>query len=133
MCLLTASGVSATTDSALDTMLDPKIKLGTSTPKADPSGDYAWDVFHKADALRPGAFATLSTKARQLTGGPRTRAPRPDEAAYLPGAVATLPSLGRLTGRGNTANVEVVTWLGVSPAFQSATGRVSISPAAPTV
>jgi iron complex transport system substrate-binding protein len=37
-----------------------------------------------------------------------TRAPRADERAFLPDAVAALPELGRLTGRGNTANVEVV-------------------------
>lgn len=37
-----------------------------------------------------------------------TRAMRPDEAAFLPPQYANLPELGRLTGRGNTANVEVV-------------------------
>jgi iron complex transport system substrate-binding protein len=37
-----------------------------------------------------------------------TRAPRPDEAAFLPDQLVALPELGRLTGRGNTANVEVV-------------------------
>lgn len=37
-----------------------------------------------------------------------TRAFRPDEAAYVPKKYAELPELGRLTGRGNTANVEVV-------------------------
>jgi iron complex transport system substrate-binding protein len=37
-----------------------------------------------------------------------TRPPTPEERAYLPGRYAGLPTLGRLTGRGNTANVEVV-------------------------
>ena len=37
-----------------------------------------------------------------------TRAMRPDEAAFLPQRYAALPELGRLTGRGNSANVEVV-------------------------
>ena len=41
----------------LDRMLDPQVKLGTSTPKADPSGDYAWEVFRKAEKLKPGARA----------------------------------------------------------------------------
>jgi ABC-type molybdate transport system substrate-binding protein len=50
-------------------LLDPNTKLGTSTPKADPSGDYAWEVFRKADALKPGSFGVLSNKALQLTGG----------------------------------------------------------------
>jgi molybdate transport system substrate-binding protein len=34
----------------------------------------AWEVFHKADAIRPGAFATLSRKALQLTGSPISQA-----------------------------------------------------------
>jgi iron complex transport system substrate-binding protein len=37
-----------------------------------------------------------------------TRAPRPDEAPFLPDDVASLPQLGRLTGRGATANLESV-------------------------
>jgi iron complex transport system substrate-binding protein len=37
-----------------------------------------------------------------------TRAFRANEAAFVPEKYATLPELGRLTGRGNTANVEVV-------------------------
>ncbi len=82
MCLLTAPGVTAAPDSALDTMLDPRIKLGTSTPEADPSGDYAWDVFRKADALRPGSFARLSAKARQLTGGPQSAPPPAQGSVY---------------------------------------------------
>jgi len=72
MCLLTGARTHATTASAFDAMIDPAVKLGTSTPKADPSGDYAWEVFHKAEALGPGAFATLTAKARQLTGGPQS-------------------------------------------------------------
>jgi iron complex transport system substrate-binding protein len=37
-----------------------------------------------------------------------TRAFREDEAQWIPEKYAKLPELGRLTGRGNTANVEVV-------------------------
>ena len=37
-----------------------------------------------------------------------TRAPGPEERAFVPARYAELPTLGRLTGRGNTANVEVV-------------------------
>ena len=42
----------------------------------------------------------------KLTGW--TRAMRPNEAAFFAERYAQLPELGRLTGRGNTANVEVV-------------------------
>ena len=37
-----------------------------------------------------------------------TRQPSPEERPWLPARYADLPALGRLTGRGNTANVEVV-------------------------
>jgi iron complex transport system substrate-binding protein len=36
------------------------------------------------------------------------RPPSPEERAFVPARYAELPTLGRLTGRGNTANVEVV-------------------------
>jgi ABC-type molybdate transport system substrate-binding protein len=64
------------------TMLDPNVRLGTSTPKSDPSGDYAWQVFHKADVMQPGSFATLSAKAMQLTGGPQSPPPPSNRSLY---------------------------------------------------
>ena len=67
LCALARPGLEVTPATLLDRMLD---KLGTSTPKADPSGDYAWEVFRKAEKLSPGASATLEKKALQLTGGP---------------------------------------------------------------
>jgi ABC-type molybdate transport system substrate-binding protein len=70
LCALAQSDISATTDNLLDTLMDKNVRLGTSTPKADPSGDYAWALFQKADAIQKGSFATLSGKALQLTGGP---------------------------------------------------------------
>ena len=58
-------------------MLDPQIKLGTSTPKADPLGDYTWAMFGKADSIRPGSRATLEAKAQKLIGGPPITAAPP--------------------------------------------------------
>src|SRR5262249_35674896 len=63
LCALARPDVAVETGTLLDRMLDPNVKLGTSTPRADPSGDYAWEVFRKADKLRAGAFATLERKA----------------------------------------------------------------------
>jgi molybdenum ABC transporter molybdate-binding protein len=70
LCALARPGLDVTPVSLFDRMLDPKVKLGTSTPKADPSGDYAWEVFRKADKINAGAYAVLEKKALQLTGGP---------------------------------------------------------------
>ena len=44
------------------------MKVGTSAPKADPSGDYAFEIFRKAEASRAGAQTVLENKALQLTG-----------------------------------------------------------------
>ena len=69
LCALVRPGLDTSPERLLDTMLDPAIKLGTSTPGADPSGDYAWQAFRKADSLRSGSFARLDHKALKLTGG----------------------------------------------------------------
>jgi molybdenum ABC transporter molybdate-binding protein len=75
LCALVKPGLKADTTSLLAQMLDPTVKLGTSTPKADPSGDYAFEVFRKADAVKPGAQKALEKKALQLTGGKNSAAP----------------------------------------------------------
>ena len=72
LCALARTNVAASPATLLDVILDPAVRLGTSTPKADPSGDYAWQLFDKAETLRPGSFATLDKKALQLTGGPES-------------------------------------------------------------
>src|SRR5262249_41356278 len=74
LCALVRPGLAVDSATILDRMLDANVKLGTSTPRADPSGDYAWEVFRKADRLRPGAFAVLEGKALRLTGGPNAPA-----------------------------------------------------------
>lgn len=69
LCALAHPEAHVTTANVLERMLDPKVKLGTSTPKADPAGDYALLMFERADKVKPGANAALSGKALQLTGG----------------------------------------------------------------
>lgn len=73
LCAIAQPGVTVSTASLLDVLLDPKITVGTSTPKADPSGDYAWQLFAKADNLSPGAEKALDAKAVKLTGGPTSQ------------------------------------------------------------
>src|SRR6202022_3005663 len=67
LCALARPGLAVTSETLLERMLDPKLKLGTSTPKADPSGDYAFEVFRKADSIRPNIRSVLEQKALQLT------------------------------------------------------------------
>lgn len=82
LCALVRPGLAVEPASLLDRMLDPQIKLGTSTPRADPSGDYAWEMFRKADKVKPGAYAQFDKKALQLTGGPASPPPPPGRSVY---------------------------------------------------
>lgn len=75
LCALARPGLAVTPDTLLDAMLRDDLKLGTSTPKADPSGDYAFAVFAKGEAVKPGSRVTLERKALQLTGGPASLQP----------------------------------------------------------
>jgi len=48
----------------------------------DPSGDYAFEVFAKAGALKAGSRAALEKKALQLTGGPSSAQPLAGRSVY---------------------------------------------------
>jgi molybdate transport system substrate-binding protein len=72
LCALGRAGLGMTPENLLDRLLDPTVRLATSTPGADPGGDYAWAVFAHAEALHPGARAILEAKAMKLVGGPNT-------------------------------------------------------------
>ena len=82
LCAIAQPDVAVTTDNFLDAIMDPDVRLGTSTPKADPSGDYAWELFQKADTIKAGSFAALSGKALQLTGGPSSEKAPPGRNQY---------------------------------------------------
>jgi molybdate transport system substrate-binding protein len=53
LCALVRPGLVVDSATLLDRMLDPDLKLGTSTPKADPSGDYAFEVFRSSLGRNP--------------------------------------------------------------------------------
>jgi len=69
MCALARAGVGLTAANMVDRLLDPAVRLATSTPGADPGGDYAWAVFARAEAVRAGARSVLEAKAQKLVGG----------------------------------------------------------------
>jgi molybdate transport system substrate-binding protein len=75
LCIVTTADRQLDGSNLIETLLKPDIKIGTSTPVSDPAGDYTWEMLHRIDAQRPGAFDTLSKKAQQLFGGPATTAP----------------------------------------------------------
>lgn len=83
MCALVRPGLDVTPQNLVQRMVDPAVKLGTSTPKADPSGDYAWKMFERIEQSGvPNALSVLSAKALQLTGGPQSPLPPANRNVY---------------------------------------------------
>jgi ABC-type molybdate transport system substrate-binding protein len=72
LCVLGRAKLGLNPDNLLDKLLDPNIRIATSTPHADPAGDYTWAVFARAEALHSGAQKILEAKALPLFGGPNT-------------------------------------------------------------
>ncbi len=75
LCAIGAGSLGLTASTLLGRMLDPAIRIATSTPGADPGGDYAQAVFARAETLHRGAQAVLQAKAQALFGGPASMAP----------------------------------------------------------
>jgi molybdate transport system substrate-binding protein len=68
LCLMAAPGIALRHDALIEMLLDPGLRLGTSTPGSDPAGDYTWELFRNIDRARPGSYARLDVKAQKLTG-----------------------------------------------------------------
>jgi len=75
LCGMARKDFGLTAENFLQKLLDPATRVGTSTPGADPGGDYAWMLFARADTLKAGAGKLLADKAQKLVGG--TMAPPP--------------------------------------------------------
>lgn len=63
-------GQTVSPSNLLSVLLDTSTRIGTSTPVADPLGDYTQQIFQKADAIMPGAAATLEAKRDELVANP---------------------------------------------------------------
>jgi molybdate transport system substrate-binding protein len=94
VCLAARPSLGMTSANLLDRLLDPKVRIGTSTPKADPGGDYAWALFNRAGQVRPGAAETLKAKAQQVVGG-KVEAPPPKAQAQAAAPANALAGLDR--------------------------------------
>jgi ABC-type molybdate transport system substrate-binding protein len=82
LCALVQPDLGIGPDNLLDRLLAPDVRIGISTPKADPSGDYAVALFAKAGTLRASAAERLNAKAMRLTGGPAAPHPPAGRSPY---------------------------------------------------
>jgi molybdate transport system substrate-binding protein len=88
MVALVRRDAGITQDNFVERILDPAIRIGTSTPVNDPSGDYAWYIFRSIDGVRAGALAILDAKAQKLVGGSVPTAALPPSYDIVGGALA---------------------------------------------
>lgn len=85
LCVLATPAFSLQGKSLAQRLLDSDVRVGTSTPKADPAGDYAFSMFDRIEAsgaARPGSAEALKAKALQLTGGPNSPPPPAGRNVY---------------------------------------------------
>jgi len=80
MCVISRQSAGVTERNLVDRMLAKGARVKTSTPIADPAGDYAWAIFDRVDSMRPGTGATLKERAQGLVGVNAT--PEPGQSAY---------------------------------------------------
>jgi len=84
MCIVSRRAAGVTAANLVDRMLAKGVRLKTSTPVADPAGDYAWTIFDLIEASRPGSGVILKAKAQatmKLAAVPTT--PNQSSAAAL--------------------------------------------------
>ena len=62
-CLLSPTAFGAATETVLDKLSAPGLRIGVASPKVDPVGDYAVRLFATAESLRPGDAAALQARA----------------------------------------------------------------------
>lgn len=106
VCLLSPAAFGATTDTALDRLLASGVRVGASSPKVDPLGDYTVRLFEAADRLRPGSGVILQTRAVVLDtppGAPPPASGDTDAEAILNGRVDA--SIVYCSGRGRYARI----------------------------
>ncbi|HEY4340047.1 MAG TPA: substrate-binding domain-containing protein [Steroidobacteraceae bacterium] len=84
MCIVSRKAAGVTAANLMDHLLADGVRLKTSTPIVDPSGDYAWSIFKRVEALRPGVIGVLEKKSEataKLVATPAT--PTQSAAAAL--------------------------------------------------
>jgi molybdate transport system substrate-binding protein len=85
LCGLSKATFELQGDTLVARLLDPRVRIGISTPRADPSGDYAFQMFERVESAGvgpTGSAEVLKGKALQLTGGPNSAPPPADRNIY---------------------------------------------------
>lgn len=68
LCATVRNSAGLTERPLLEVLLDSRWRVATSTPGADPSGDYALQLFERIESLLPGQGTALRQRALALVG-----------------------------------------------------------------
>lgn len=68
LCVVAQPEIQLHEANLLQVLGQPTVRLATSTPVADPMGDYTWEFFRNADKSQPGLYRILDAKALKLSG-----------------------------------------------------------------
>ena len=84
MCVVSRRSAGVTGANLVRQLLARDVRVKTSTPVADPSGDYAWSIFDRIDLMKPGSGAILKAKAQATMNAVATaQSPTQSAAAAL--------------------------------------------------
>lgn len=72
LCLTVAKSVAAENADWLEMLSREDLRLATSTPGCDPSGDYTWQLFDNIEQRNPGLGESIRKRAQPLVGGRAT-------------------------------------------------------------
>jgi ABC-type molybdate transport system substrate-binding protein len=75
ICALAPEGLGLTEATIVDKLLDPATRIGISTPKVDPLGDYTVEVYHRVSREHAGAADDLMARSKVIEAplGPQPR------------------------------------------------------------
>lgn len=69
LCVLVRADLGLITENLVEVLASPTVRIGTSTPGDDPSGDYAFEMFDLIEVQHPGLGVAIKQRAQQLVGG----------------------------------------------------------------
>lgn len=84
LCVVADAKLGLTEENFLAVLANPSTRIGTSTPVDDPAGDYAFEMFDRIEASKPGLGIDLKRRARQVAGGRNTPPPPKGRRAGWP-------------------------------------------------
>jgi ABC-type molybdate transport system substrate-binding protein len=90
ICALAPAGLGLTEATIVDKLLDAATRIGISTPKVDPLGDYTAEIYHRINQEHAGAADDLTARSTVIgapPGGPQPRSGDPFADALQDGRV----------------------------------------------